>query len=171
MQQRRENETVLAITVRDETETARVAQAVARVAVCGDVIALHGDLGSGKTAFARGFIRTLTAADEDVPSPTFTLVQTYAADRADLYHFDFYRIEDPEEAWEIGIEDAFDGGISLIEWPENIGGLLPADRLDVILQSPPGGPETARRITLAGGRGWRRRLADLTVAFGEERDA
>lgn len=170
MQLRRESENTLDIMVQNETETTRVAQAVARVAVCGDVIALHGDLGSGKTAFARGFIRALTTADEEVPSPTFTLVQTYATDRADVYHFDFYRIEDPEEAWEIGIEEAFDGGISLIEWPANVGGLLPADRLDVSLQIPPGGRDTARRMTLAAGPGWARRLVGLASTLGEACD-
>jgi tRNA threonylcarbamoyladenosine biosynthesis protein TsaE len=171
MQLRRESENTLDIEVHDESETARVAQAVARVAVCGDVIALHGDLGSGKTAFARGFIRALTTPGEEVPSPTFTLVQTYVADPAEVYHFDFYRIEDPEEAWEIGIEDAFAGGISLIEWPDNVGGLLPAERLDVSLRIPAGGPETARHMTLAGSARWTRRLADLADAFGEARNA
>lgn len=171
MQQRRETEKSVDIEVHDEMGTARVARAVARAAVSGDVIALHGDLGSGKTAFARAFIRELTTADEEVPSPTFTLVQTYAADGAELFHFDFYRIEDADEAWEIGIEEAFDGGISLIEWPERIAAFLPADRLDVSLECPSGGEETVRHITLAGGPGWADRLAGLENSLAEPSDA
>ncbi len=121
MRQRRESQAQIDVIAREEADTARLAGIVARAAVPGDVIALSGDLGSGKTAFARGFIRALTAPAEEVPSPTFTLVQTYSANGRTIYHFDFYRIDDPEEAWEIGIEEAFAGGITLIEWPERLG--------------------------------------------------
>jgi tRNA threonylcarbamoyladenosine biosynthesis protein TsaE len=149
------------VVVEDETGTARAAELVARAAVPGDVIALHGDLGSGKTAFARAFIRALTSAAEEVPSPTFTLVQTYQAGAVTIYHFDFYRIEKPDEAWEIGIEEAFAGGIALIEWPERLGSLLPADRLDVRLEIPPGGDDNARRVRLAAGPSWAGRIGTL----------
>lgn len=158
------------VVVEDENGTARVAGMVARAAVAGDVIALRGDLGSGKTAFARAFIRAVTAPDEEVPSPTFTLVQAYQAPAATIHHFDFYRIEDPDEAWEIGIEEAFAGGISLIEWPERLGSLLPADRLDVRLEIPAGGDDNARRIALAGGPSWAARLATLRDALLKESD-
>jgi tRNA threonylcarbamoyladenosine biosynthesis protein TsaE len=170
MQQRQESGTRLDLRVRNETETARVAQAVARAVDSGDVIALHGDLGSGKTAFARSFVRTLMAEDEEVPSPTFTLVQTYPAEAATIYHFDFYRIEDPDEAWEIGIEEAFAEGISLIEWPERLGGLLPGDRLDVFLTTAAGMAETERGITLAAGPAWRDRLVKLQSELEAFRD-
>lgn len=82
MQREREQKAELAVTARDEADTVRVAAAVAHASIAGDVLALAGDLGSGKTAFARGFIRALAAPDEEVPSPTFTLVQTFAAARA-----------------------------------------------------------------------------------------
>ena len=125
MQQGRTQGTRLAVTARDEAETARIAGAVAQVSLAGDVLALAGDLGSGKTAFARGFIRALTTPEEEVPSPTFTLVQSYAAGGRTLYHFDLYRIEDPEEAWELGIEEALAGGVTLIEWPGRLGSSPP----------------------------------------------
>jgi tRNA threonylcarbamoyladenosine biosynthesis protein TsaE len=165
MQQGRTQEAGLAVTSRNEAETARIAGTVAQASRPGDVLALAGDLGSGKTAFARGFIRALTTPDEDVPSPTFTLVQTYAAGDRTLYHFDLYRIEDPEEAWELGIEEAFAGGITLIEWPERLGRLLPSDRLDVRFDMPTAAPATERRIAFAAGPSWSRRLAQLRSAL------
>jgi len=168
MQQGRTQEADLAVTSRNEAETARIAGAVAHAARPGDVLALAGDLGSGKTAFARGFIRALTTPGEEVPSPTFTLVQTYAAGDRTLYHFDLYRIEDPEEAWELGIEEAFAGGIALIEWPERLGRLLPADRLDIRFDVPAGAPPAERRITFAAGPAWSRRLAQLRDALGKK---
>jgi len=170
MQHRQDSGTEFGLVVQDESETARVAQAVARAAVSGDVIALHGDLGSGKTAFARGFIRALTEPDEEVPSPTFTLVQTYPADAGTIYHFDFYRIDDPEEAWEIGIEEAFGDGIALIEWPEELGTILPPDRLDVGLHIPADADESVRHITLSAGARWIARLDDLRRHIAEYLD-
>jgi tRNA threonylcarbamoyladenosine biosynthesis protein TsaE len=161
MRQRREKQAQIDVTAHDEADTARIAGIVARAALPGDVIALSGDLGSGKTAFARGFIRALTVSVEEVPSPTFTLVQTYSVGDRTIYHFDFYRIEDPEEAWEIGIEEAFADGIALIEWPERLGRLLPDDRLDIRLAPSPGGAATVRLISLTAGSSWSRRLNAL----------
>lgn len=148
------------LTAQGESGTAAIAAAVARVCAAGDVIALSGVLGSGKTVFARGFVRALTGADEDVPSPTFTLVQIYAAVPAPIYHFDLYRLEDAEEVWELGIEDAFAEGIALIEWPERLGTVLPAARLDVAFAVDDDDPEI-RRLRLQGGPSWRARLETL----------
>jgi tRNA threonylcarbamoyladenosine biosynthesis protein TsaE len=170
MRQRRQNQVRLDVIARDEAETARLAGVVARVARSGDVIALSGDLGSGKTAFARGFIRALTTPSEEVPSPTFTLVQTYSTNGHTIYHFDFYRIDDPEEAWEIGIEEAFAGGIALIEWPERLGRLLPVDRLDICLERAAGTSGTERRITLAAGPSWSKRLTALRGGIATDAD-
>lgn len=113
--------------------THALAARLARVAKIGDVIALSGDLGAGKTEFARAFIRTLTEPDEDVPSPTFTLVQTYDGAQFTLCHFDLYRLDHPEDIFELGIEDALSDAISLIEWPDRMGTYIPRDRLDVRL--------------------------------------
>ena len=104
--------------------------ALAALAKTGDVIALKGELGAGKTSFARAFIRALGGTG-DVPSPTFTLVQVYELATATIWHFDGYRLRHPEEAWELGIEDAFADGISLIEWPERFGAFVPARRLEI----------------------------------------
>src|SRR5690348_3602284 len=113
----------------DETATAALAARIAAVAQPTDVIALKGELGTGKTAFARAFIRSRGNPDE-VPSPTFTLVQIYDVGPSAIWHFDLYRIRSPEEAWELGIEAAFASAISLIEWPERLGPLLPDRRLE-----------------------------------------
>ena len=158
----------------DLAATTALAGRLAALARRGDVIALDGDLGTGKTSFARAFINALSrddqapgesAPEEEVPSPTFTLVQTYRRRPADVWHFDLFRLERPEEAYELGIEEAFAEAISLIEWPERMGPLLPAERLDLVLRFAPR-PE-ARRATLTGWGGWARRLAAL--ALGEPR--
>jgi tRNA threonylcarbamoyladenosine biosynthesis protein TsaE len=171
MRQGRDRKARFAVIARDEAATARIAAAVARAARTGDVLALAGDLGSGKTAFARGFVRALAGPAEEVPSPTFTLVQSYAAgDGRTIHHFDLYRIDDPEDAWELGIEEAFADGITLIEWPERLGRLLPLDRLDVRFDMPPGGGASERRITLVAGPSWKDRLAPLRTALGADGD-
>lgn len=108
----------------DEQETKRLAEKIASIAKQGDVFALFGTLGAGKSTFSRYFIQHLTHA-EDVPSPTFTLVQTYESADFDIYHYDMYRLKQAEEAYELGIEEAFYQGVNLIEWPEKISSLLP----------------------------------------------
>lgn len=115
---------------RSEQETAEIAAHFAKQLQVGDVVALYGTLGAGKTAFCRGFIQSLIPGAE-VPSPTFTLLQTYDTPLFPVYHFDMYRLKTPDEAYEIGIEDAFADGVSLIEWPEKIGGLLPKKHIRV----------------------------------------
>lgn len=108
-----------------EEETRHLAAQLAHTARPGDIFALRGDLGAGKSAFSRGFIQALLG-DIDVPSPTFTLIQTYESDIAPVHHFDLYRLEDPQEVLELGWDDALAGGICLIEWPDKAGGFLPA---------------------------------------------
>jgi tRNA threonylcarbamoyladenosine biosynthesis protein TsaE len=92
----------------------------------GDVVGLKGDLGAGKTTLARAIIRA-AAADPDliVPSPTFTLVEVYDTPRGTYWHFDLYRLDEPEQVYELGWEEALAGGIVLLEWPERLGRLLP----------------------------------------------
>jgi tRNA threonylcarbamoyladenosine biosynthesis protein TsaE len=143
----------------DEAATVALARRIAAVARAGDVIALAGDLGTGKTRFARAFVDAAAGDGEEVPSPTFTLVQTYDSPAGPIWHFDLYRLARPEEAYELGIEEALTDGIALIEWPERLGDLLPAERLDIALAY--GDRPTARRARLAGHGGWAPRLAGL----------
>ena len=144
----------------DEAATAAFAARVSALAATRDIIALKGDLGSGKTTFARGFIRA-RGGTEEVPSPTFTLVQIYELGSAVVWHFDLYRIQSPEEAWELGIEDAFAEGITLIEWPERLGPLLPVRRLEIEFLF--GEQPEARRAVLDPGGNWQARLAGIAA--------
>ncbi len=150
----------------DEAATAALARDLAALAVAGDVIALTGELGTGKTAFARAFINALPAPDgtapaaaEEVPSPTFTLLQTYQRAPAPVWHFDLYRLERPGDARELGFEEALGQAIALIEWPERLGPLLPAERLEVRFAF--GARPDARRATLMGTGAWPARLREL----------
>lgn len=118
----------------DEAATMALGRRLADACRPGDVIALYGDLGTGKTTLARALIQALTDETTEVPSPTYTLVQTYQSDRFEIWHFDLYRIEDPEEIRELGMEETVDG-LVLIEWPEKLGAHLPARRLEVRLSS------------------------------------
>ena len=144
----------------DEAATAALAGRLAAVARRGDVIALQGDLGTGKTAFARAFVNALPGGVEEVPSPTFTLVQTYPRGELEVWHFDLYRLERPEEAAELGLEEALAEGVTLIEWPERLGGGLPRGAL--ILAFAYGETPTARQVVLSGGAAWSERLRELS---------
>ncbi len=136
------------IEVQSLAETERLAETLAQFAKPGDVIGLSGALGAGKTAFARAFIRAWTGvSDEEVPSPTFTLVQIYDGVRGTVWHIDLYRLNDPEEVYELGLDDAMADGVALIEWPSKLGPACPEDWLEINLAAEGAGPE-ARRITL-----------------------
>lgn len=100
-------------------------------------ILLSGGLGAGKTVFARALIQNLVGDDVDVPSPTFTLVQTYEGKTGLIYHFDLYRIEDPEEIYELGWEDAMADGIAIVEWPERLGEFLPETYTHIKIETMP----------------------------------
>jgi tRNA threonylcarbamoyladenosine biosynthesis protein TsaE len=115
-----------------EMETAHVAKALAPFCKIGDVLCLHGDLGMGKSVFARALIRTLLKQDDlDVPSPTFTLVQTYESPLFPIWHFDLYRLQDPEDVIELGWDEAMAMALSIVEWPEKLGHFLPRNRMDI----------------------------------------
>ena len=151
----------------DLAATKKLVSALAPCLRAGDIIAFDGDLGAGKTELCRAIIHAL-GYDEDVPSPTFNLVQVYEplADDQEtvaVWHFDFYRLEDPEEVFELGIDEAFDQAVSLIEWPSRIGRYLPADHLLVRLEIDDDG--ATRRLSIEGGRSWQRRLAGV---FGDD---
>jgi len=115
----------------DEEATARLGAAVATALRPGEAVCLIGPLGAGKSTLARALVRALTTPHEDVPSPTFTLVQFYCGLHFPLAHFDLYRLERADEAFEIGLDEALEAGAAVIEWPERLGGRLPDDRLDI----------------------------------------
>jgi tRNA threonylcarbamoyl adenosine modification protein YjeE len=97
-------------------------------------VALWGDMGAGKTTFSKAFVRALlNNSKAEVPSPTFTLVQIYPTDKGEIWHCDLYRLHDPEETLELGLLEAFQKAICLIEWPDRLGNLLPTKRIDIFL--------------------------------------
>ncbi|MCF6329810.1 MAG: tRNA (adenosine(37)-N6)-threonylcarbamoyltransferase complex ATPase subunit type 1 TsaE [Henriciella sp.] len=112
--------------------TSALAQRLAPVLKAGDVIALHGNLGAGKTTFARALINALMTRTTEVPSPTYTLLQTYDAPSFPIYHFDLYRLNTPDEVLELDWYGAADG-LARIEWPDRAGDYLPKWRLDLTL--------------------------------------
>jgi tRNA threonylcarbamoyladenosine biosynthesis protein TsaE len=108
----------------DADATARLGQWFAARLRAGDCLLLEGQIGAGKSHFARAFIQARLGRAEDVPSPTFTLVQSYQAD-LEIWHADLYRLHHPDEVLELGLDEAFDTAICLIEWPDRLGSLLP----------------------------------------------
>lgn len=146
----------------DADATTRLGAALAPLLDVGDAVLLKGPLGMGKSTLARGLIRALTRPDEDVPSPTFTLVQFYES-HPPVAHFDLYRLTRPEEAVEIGLDEALDRGAVLIEWPERLGddpaAWLGAEPLTITLT----GSGEGRRATVSGAGDWNERLSDLNV--------
>ena len=138
---------------------ARLGETLAVALRPGDMICLWGPLGAGKSTLARGLVRALTNPDEEVPSPTFTLVQTYQGAGLQVSHFDLYRLRRPEEVFELGLDEALDHGAAVIEWPERLGQALPRDRLDV--EIAPSGDGEARQVRITPRGAWEgRRLAD-----------
>jgi tRNA threonylcarbamoyladenosine biosynthesis protein TsaE len=128
----------------DEAATGRLGAAVAARLQPGEAVCLSGPLGAGKSTLARALVRALTTPHEEVPSPTFTLVQFYDGQRLAVAHFDLYRLSDPDEAYEIGLDEALDAGAAVIEWPERLEGRLPPDRLDIEIALADDGGRTAR---------------------------
>lgn len=143
--------------------TAALAASIAPLCRNGDVIALWGGIGAGKSHFARALIATRLAAvgrAEDIPSPTFTLVQSYHAGGIEIWHSDLYRLTHPDEVLELGLEDAFDHALSLIEWPDRLGADLPAHALNLRLDPGPGPDDRIVRLHASGG-GWAERLTPI----------
>lgn len=138
---------MIEIDLPDEAATQALGRKLALVLRPGDALCLSGPLGAGKSTLARALIRALTSPDEEAPSPTFTLVQFYDGPDFPVAHFDLYRLTDPDEAYEIGLEEALEDGAALIEWPQRLQGRLPADRLAIDI-SPAGEDGQARRATL-----------------------
>ncbi len=116
-------------------QTCAVAQRLAPLLRPGDTLLLAGDIGAGKTHFARCLIQSLLVAPEDVPSPTYTLVQSYPSREGEIWHADLYRLTDTNEVFELGLVDAFDSAICLIEWPDRLGDLTPKNALCLTLST------------------------------------
>ncbi len=127
-------EKTIDIFLASETDTKTWGKKLSSIARKGDVFALYGTLGMGKSVLARAFVQELCGLQE-VPSPTFTLLQSYEAPEFEVYHFDLYRIKSAEEIFEIGVEEAMYGGVSLIEWPEKMSAYLPRDVFRVELSA------------------------------------
>ena len=145
----------MTLTLPAEEETARYAARLAPRLRSGDTLLLSGPIGAGKSAFARALIRArLGDSTHEVPSPTYTLVQTYGTGADEIWHADLYRLGSPDEIAELGLEDAFGRAICLVEWPDRLGPLAPDGAL---LASFAAGPE-AHRLTLSGPPSWAARL-------------
>ncbi len=146
------------------TETKQLAAALAELARPGDVILLAGDLGAGKTAFAQGFGAAL-GIDESITSPTFTLVNQYTSGRLELFHLDVYRLDQVDEALDLGLAEMLDeGGVTLIEWGDTIIPALPADFLEVSMRIGEGDDDRMFEIQMIGPR-WSARNRALGTAL------
>lgn len=149
----------------DADATAALASRIAPMLRAGDVLLLEGPIGAGKTHFARSLIQARLAAEgqaEDVPSPTYTLVQTYDAGGVEIWHADLYRLSDASEADELGLAQAFADAIVLVEWPDRLGPLWPAGALHLSLT--PEGTGDGRLARLTGGPRWAALLDQLADA-------
>lgn len=140
-----------------ENHTKLLAESLAKIAKKGDIFLLKGDLGSGKTTFSRFFIQSFLGEKEEVPSPTFTILQTYFAKEFVIWHLDLYRIKDSSELIELGVEDAFYEGVSLIEWPERLGSYKPKKFLSLLFNVE----KDERTVTIDAFGEWDRRLNDV----------
>lgn len=148
------------LTLDTEEATVALATRFAAIARPGDTFLLWGEIGAGKSTFARAFIRALTQPGEEVPSPTFTLVQTYDSASGELWHADLYRLCGAEEIIELGLADAFAAAICLVEWPDRLGPDLPPAALNLRFAAG----EPAHSVTLDGPDFWTSRLEPILHA-------
>ncbi|MEM9839907.1 MAG: tRNA (adenosine(37)-N6)-threonylcarbamoyltransferase complex ATPase subunit type 1 TsaE [Pseudomonadota bacterium] len=143
---------------RDEQQTARLGAVLGPQLRSGDLVLLEGNLGAGKTSLARAIIRGMAGAPIDVPSPTFGLIESYDFETP-LYHVDLYRLDDADQALELGLEDMMDAGIMLIEWPERVPWLSRGPRLEIRIEAKKDGTRMIR-LTPHGGD-WAARLTEI----------
>lgn len=149
----------LSLTLTGPDDTAERARQLAGKLAPGDVILLSGDVGAGKTHFARSLIGALLEYPEDIPSPTFTLVQTYDGRSGTIWHADLYRLTSTYEIEELGLVEAFHDAICLVEWPDRLGPLAPSDALNINLS--PGPSDDSRHMSLQwNGAQWADKLTD-----------
>lgn len=145
-------------------KTADFAVRLGAVLHAGDTLLLHGSIGAGKTHFARSLIQSQLTIPEDVPSPTFTLVQTYETGQGEIWHADLYRLSGPNDVMELGLVDAFETALCLIEWPDRLGDLAPERALALRLTE--GDDEEARLLEMSWTvPSWGVRLQELINDF------
>ncbi|MEO1658191.1 MAG: tRNA (adenosine(37)-N6)-threonylcarbamoyltransferase complex ATPase subunit type 1 TsaE [Pseudomonadota bacterium] len=138
-----------------EKETEDLGRRLASILRAGDCVTFTGDLGAGKTTLVRALIRARAGAPIDVPSPTYALVEAYEFETP-IFHVDLYRLENQAEAWELGLDDMFETGITLVEWPDRAEELLPAARLEITISHRDEGRDIAWRPL---GTEWTERMA------------
>ena len=142
-----------------EADTAKFAARLAPLLRAGDTILLSGQIGAGKSAFSRALIRARLGRQEDVPSPTFTIVQTYHAEDVEIWHCDLYRLTHPDEALELGLSEAFETAICLIEWPDRLGADSPSGALTLDFSAHDDHHKITARLPLE----WADRLGEFFV--------
>ena len=175
---------VIRVELSDLAATQRFGGLLAAQLKAGDVIALSGALGAGKSALARAIIQAIDPTEDDVPSPTFTLVQHYAlADGTPLWHLDLYRIDDAQDAMALGLDDAFVDAVCLIEWPDRLKKFLPKTNLSIHLYAdetadvPNDTPDDAEPVPsvrfadVVAPPHWADRITSLVAAISAEADA
>ncbi len=145
--------------LKTEADTVALGREIARHLAAGDTVTLSGPLGAGKSVLARAIVRTFSPREE-VPSPTFTLVQTYETQNFTISHVDLYRVKAESELRELGLDEALERGVLVIEWPDRMGLQLPADRLDIVFEAVDG---ESRLIKLVGRGAWVARLKTLRL--------
>ncbi len=150
--------------LRDAEATTRFGRMLAQILGPGDTILLSGPIGAGKSHLARTIIREMMArageAAEDIPSPTYTLVQSYPCGASEIWHADLYRLTDPAEVFELGLDEAFSHAICLVEWPDRLGSAAPADALSIALAEAGDGREA--RLS-ARARRWSDQLGTIST--------
>lgn len=152
----------MAISIINEQQTTALATAVAKQIAVGEAVLLSGELGVGKTYFAKKFLNALGIAESLVASPTFTLVNVYDTNKGPLWHADLYRIKSKDEVLELGLEDAFSSSITLIEWPERADLHWPKDYLALSFEFSD--DESARTITPQGFGTWGKKVNEVLNA-------
>lgn len=142
-----------------EHDTVKFAERMATILRAGDTLLLSGEIGAGKSAFSRAVIRFLAGAEIEVPSPTFTLVQTYDLHPAEVWHCDLYRLTHPDEAYELGLDEAFETAICLIEWPDRLGDTKPDNALNLHFEALQDG----HAVSFSADDQWASRLDNANV--------
>lgn len=149
----------ISVDVQNEDAMSALGRSIAPLLSAGDCICLSGPLGAGKSVLARSIVQSLLLEPEEVPSPTFTIVQVYEAIDFEIWHCDLYRLGDQMQVFELGLADAIDSAVCLIEWPDVLENLKPADALNVVFDVQ----DENRTLTISWNQGdWSEKLKDVS---------